>query len=181
MVHHGYWGEGAGQGLVKTSYYKYINLVHGVSCSEGPAESAGMRLTYVIHHANDVSSGGSETHMSRTFWIQMIIHRNGILAGKNDCMDVMHKCWAPNDYYYVSEVSSKVSVNGVSMIFGIASWKIQMVSLERSFIIELYPACLFKNCGAKVATMSEKWASTECQQLLAFHLRKCKGCAGWLR
>ena len=61
-------------------------------CDKLPAESAEMPWTYVILHSNDVNSGGSETEMSRRFWIQMILHRNGILAAKQDCMDFMHNC-----------------------------------------------------------------------------------------
>ena len=78
--------------MVRTLQYKNLQLVHGFSCGKLPAESAEMRCTYVIHHANDVYSGGSKTRMSRRYWIQMIIHANGILAAKKDCMDLMHNC-----------------------------------------------------------------------------------------
>ena len=46
------------------SGYKYLKLVHGLLCHKVPAESVETRWTYVIHHANDVCSGGSETEMS---------------------------------------------------------------------------------------------------------------------
>jgi len=72
--------------------YKYLKLVNGCLCGKLLAESAEMRWTYVIHHANNVYSGGSETEMSRRFWIQMIIHRHCILAAKKDCMDFMYNC-----------------------------------------------------------------------------------------
>jgi len=51
------------------SHYKCLKLVHGFLCGKLPAKSAEMRWTYVIHHANDVYGGGSETEMSRRFWI----------------------------------------------------------------------------------------------------------------
>ena len=76
--------------MVRTSGYKYIQLVHGFLCGKLLAESAEMRCTYVIHYANDVYSGGSETVMSQRFWIRMIIHRNGILAAKEDCIYFMY-------------------------------------------------------------------------------------------
>ena len=136
--------------MVRTLCYKYLKSLHGFLCGELPAESAESRWTYIIDHATDVNIGGSGTEMTRRFQIRMIIHRNGILAAKNDCMDFMYNCWAPNDCWYVS----KVSVNRASTIFGIASWKFQMVSLQRSFKIKLWPACLFKNRFDNVASMS---------------------------
>ena len=78
--------------MMRTSHYKYQKLVHVCLCGKLPAESAEMRWTYVIYHTNDVYSGGSETEMSRRFWIRMMIHRNRILAAKNDCMDFMYNC-----------------------------------------------------------------------------------------
>jgi len=77
---------------MRTLGYKYLKLVRRFLCGKLPAESADMRWTYIIHHANDVYSGGSETEMSGRFRIQMIIHRNGILAAKKDCMDFMYNC-----------------------------------------------------------------------------------------
>jgi len=78
--------------MVMTSGYKYLKLVHGLLCGKMPAESSAMRWTHVIHHSNDVYSGGSETEMSQRFWIRMIIHRNGILAAKKGSMDRMYNC-----------------------------------------------------------------------------------------
>ena len=83
--------------MVRTSGYKYLKLVHGLFCCKLPIKSAEMSWTYVIHHADDVYSGGSETEMSRRFGIRMIIHTNCILAARNDCMDFMYNCRAPND------------------------------------------------------------------------------------
>jgi len=78
--------------MVRTSGYKYLKLGHGFLSVKLPAERTETGSTYIIHHANDVYGGGSETEMSRRFWIQMIIHRNGILAAKKDCMDYMYNC-----------------------------------------------------------------------------------------
>jgi len=78
--------------MLRTLGYKYLKLVHGFLCRKLLADSAEMQWTYVIHHANDMYSGGLETEMSRRFWIRMIIHRNGILAARKDCMDFMHNC-----------------------------------------------------------------------------------------
>jgi len=78
--------------MVRTSCDKYLQLVHGLLCCKLAAESAEMRWTYVILHANDVYGRGSETEMSRRFWIQTIIHGNGILAAKKDCIDLMPNC-----------------------------------------------------------------------------------------
>jgi len=84
----------------------------------------------------------------------MIINRNGILAAEKYCKDHMYIRWAPIDCEYVSKVSSKVSVKGASTIFGIASCQIQMVSLQRSFIIQLQPVFLFTNGCDNIAAMS---------------------------
>jgi len=78
--------------MVRTSCDKYLKLVNGLLCCKSPAESAEMRWTYVILHANDMYGCGSETEMSRRLWIQTIIHGNGILAAKNDCIDLMPNC-----------------------------------------------------------------------------------------
>ena len=44
--------------MVRTSRYKYLKLEHGCLCGNLPAKRAEMQWTYVIHHANDVYSGG---------------------------------------------------------------------------------------------------------------------------
>ena len=77
---------------MRTSGIKYQKLVHGLFGAKLIAESAETRWAYVSHNANDMYSAGSETEMSRRFWIQMIIHRNGILAAKKDCMDFLYNC-----------------------------------------------------------------------------------------
>jgi len=76
--------------MVRTSGYKYLKLMHRFLCGKLPAESTETRWTYVIHHANDMYSGGSETEMSRRFWIQIIIHKHSILAANKDCMHFMY-------------------------------------------------------------------------------------------
>jgi len=83
--------------MVRTSRYKYLELVHGCLCGILPAGSAEMRWTYVMHHANNVYSDGSETGMTQRFWNRMMIRTNGILAAKADGVDFMYSCSAPND------------------------------------------------------------------------------------
>jgi hypothetical protein len=78
--------------MVRMSGYKYLKLAHGFSCRKFPAKSAEMRWTYIIHHANDMYSGGSETEISRRSWIQTTIHRNYILAANKDCMHFLYNC-----------------------------------------------------------------------------------------
>jgi len=78
--------------MMRMLQYTYLKLAHGFLWSKLLAESAETRWTYVISHANDMYGGGSETGMSRRFWIRMIIHRNGIPAAKQDCMDFMYNC-----------------------------------------------------------------------------------------
>ena len=78
--------------MVRTSGYTFLNLMHGFLCRKLLAESNEMRCTYIIHHANVVYSGDSETEMSRRSWIEMIIHRNGILATNRDCLHCLYNC-----------------------------------------------------------------------------------------
>jgi len=115
--------------------------------------------------------------MSQKFCIQMIIDRNRILAAIKHWMHCMHNCWVPNDCVYDFKVSLKVSCNRTSTIFGMASWKIQMVTLQCSFIIELRPVLRFQNGCDNITVMSWKSVSTERQLLLTLHLGKWKGCA----
>jgi len=68
--------------MVRTLRYRFLKPVYGFLCGKLMAKSAKMRWTYVIHHANDVYSGGPEAAMTRRFWIRMIIHRNGRLTAK---------------------------------------------------------------------------------------------------
>jgi hypothetical protein len=53
-----------------------------------PAESAKAQRSYVIYATNEVDTGGSETERPRCFWMHMIIPSNGILAVKNDGMNI---------------------------------------------------------------------------------------------
>ena len=48
-------------------------------------------------------------------------------------------------------------------------------------IFELSATCLGEQCWDNIATMSQKWASTERQRLLALHPWQCKGCASTSR
>jgi len=55
--------------MMRMLQYTYLKLAHGFLWSKLLAESAETRWTYVISHANDMYGGGSETGMSRRFWI----------------------------------------------------------------------------------------------------------------
>jgi len=66
--------------MVRKAGYKYLKLVHGVLCRELPAKSVETRWTYVINNVNNMYCVGSETVISRRSSIQMILHRNCILA-----------------------------------------------------------------------------------------------------
>jgi len=74
-----------------------LKLVDGSVCHKLPAENAKMRWSYIIYWTDDVNSGGSETERPQCFWMQMIIHGNGILAVNNDCMNFLRNDCAPND------------------------------------------------------------------------------------
>ena len=50
--------------MVKTLRYKYVKPVHGSLRGKLQGKSAEMRWTYIIHHAKDVYSDGSDTEMS---------------------------------------------------------------------------------------------------------------------
>jgi hypothetical protein len=78
--------------MVRKSGYNYLKLVHGVLCCKLLGESIERRWTYIINHVNDVYSGGSETEISRRSWIQMILHRNRILAAYRGCMHFLYNC-----------------------------------------------------------------------------------------
>ena len=43
-------------------------------------------MANVIYHSDNVSSGGSEIERLGSFWIEMSIHRNDLLAAYNDYM-----------------------------------------------------------------------------------------------
>jgi len=78
--------------MVRTLGYKYPELVHGFLCRELSAESAETQWIYVSHHANAMYCGCSETEISQRSLIPIMIHRNGILAANNDCMQFLYNC-----------------------------------------------------------------------------------------
>jgi len=92
--------------------YKSLKLIDGSVYRNIPVESAETWWSYVIHRTDDVNSGGSETERPRCFWMHMIIPWNGILAVKNDGMNLKQNDCAPYECLYVS----KVSFNGASTI-----------------------------------------------------------------
>ena len=74
----------------------------------------------------------------------------------------------------------ELSVNGVWMIFVIASWKIQRAAGWYWAMIALPAAFRNITCCDNIASMFQQSASMERQQLLALHHRQCKGCAATL-
>jgi len=89
-----------------------IQLVDGSVCCKLLAESADTPWSYVIDRTDDMNSGGLNTERTECFWMQVIIHRNGMLAVNNHCMKIVQYHCTPNDCWYVS----MVSVNGASRI-----------------------------------------------------------------
>jgi len=67
MVHHVNRGKGAGSGQVRKSGYTDQKLAQKSPYSELPAESAGMLAGYLIHHSDNMYSGGSEIEKPRRF------------------------------------------------------------------------------------------------------------------
>jgi hypothetical protein len=51
-----------------------------------------------------MNSGGSENHSPQCFWMHMIIPRNGILAVKDDGMNLKQYDFATNNLQYASKV-----------------------------------------------------------------------------
>lgn len=47
-------------------------------------QTAGTRYAYVIHCSDNMYSDGSDTERPESILMEMIIHRNNILAGNND-------------------------------------------------------------------------------------------------
>jgi hypothetical protein len=78
--------------MVRTSGNKYRKLVRGFLYCKLMAERAKMRWICVIRHANDMYCGGLETEISLRSWIQMIIHKNSILAANNNGMQLLYNC-----------------------------------------------------------------------------------------
>ena len=70
----------------------YLKQVDSFSYCKLPAESAEMHWMDAISRLDDMHSGGSETEMSQSLWMQMIIHRNLTLAVNNDCMNIVYNC-----------------------------------------------------------------------------------------
>jgi hypothetical protein len=64
----------------------YINkkLVDRSTCSELPAESAGLSQRYVIHRSENMCISGSEIDTPQSFWMQLGIETNYTLAVNND-------------------------------------------------------------------------------------------------
>lgn len=78
--------------MVRKSADKCVKLVNGYSCHKLQAESAETSWTYVINCSDDVFSGGLKNAKFGSFWMDMIIHRNDMLAVTIDCIDVGYNC-----------------------------------------------------------------------------------------
>lgn len=70
----------------------YLKLLNGVLCHKLQAAAVETRGIYVIHHSDEVYSGGPETERSRSFWMQIIMCRNSILAANIDDIDFVYSC-----------------------------------------------------------------------------------------
>jgi hypothetical protein len=66
----------------------FLKLVDGSVYCNILAESAKAQWSYVIYATSEVNTGGSETERPRCFWMHMLIPSNGILAVKNDGMNI---------------------------------------------------------------------------------------------
>jgi hypothetical protein len=66
--------------------YIYNKIVDASTCSKLPTEINGMLLSCDIHCSESVHNSGSAMELPRRFSMQMIMHRNDILALNNDYM-----------------------------------------------------------------------------------------------
>jgi len=87
MVCHGNRGKRAGNRKVRKSGSMCLKLPDGSVCINILAESAKTRRSYIIFQTDHLMSCGLEAERSRCFWIQMIMHRNCILAVNNDSVN----------------------------------------------------------------------------------------------
>ena len=86
MVGHGNRGDRTGYGKVSKLGYINEKLVYESTCSELPAESAGMSQRYVIHRSENMCFSWSEIDMPQRFCMQLSIDTNYTLAVNNDYM-----------------------------------------------------------------------------------------------
>jgi hypothetical protein len=84
MVPDGNQGDWAGYGKVSTSGFINEKLGFGFTCSELPAESAGMSQHYVIHRSENMRFSWSEIDTPQSFCMQLSIDTNYTLAVNND-------------------------------------------------------------------------------------------------
>jgi len=115
MVGHGNRGEWDAYRKVRMSGYIYRKPGDGSVCPQSVADCADTRWAYHIHRADIVYSRGSCTDRRWSSWMEIIIHRNNVLAVNHDCMYYAYNCWASNAWYY----HCKESINDVrSYSFG---------------------------------------------------------------
>jgi len=94
--------------------------------------------------------------------------------------ECVHRRYSRNGKWHAHCHILKMSINRAATIFGIASWKIQRAAWQHWLIIKISSAFLGKNGCDNIPTMSYKWASTECQRLVAWHHGRSNGCAATL-
>jgi len=113
------------------------------------------------------------------FWVLHIQQSTGciVTSFQSGCIG---RCYCQKGKWQACCHILKISINGVSTIFGIASWNIQYAVRLQNIIIELSAAFRWNNGGGNISTMSWKWASTERQPVVPLHLRKCMRCAAML-
>jgi len=105
MVYHGHQGKPAGTIQVRKSGSVCPKSVDGSVCHGLLVESGEMRPSYIMYRTDDMNYGGSGAERLQCFWMQMIIHRNCILAVDNEYLNCMQKNYTLNNCSYVSELS----------------------------------------------------------------------------
>ena len=86
MAGHGNRWEGVGWRKVRKLGYTYQKLLEGSTCRKLLADSAGTWSVNIIHHSDNLSSGGSQIERHRSIWMLMNIRWTDILAVNNDYM-----------------------------------------------------------------------------------------------
>jgi hypothetical protein len=71
-------------GKVRKLGYCNQTLVYGSMCSELLAGHTGIWKPYVIYPSENMRGSGSEIQRLQSFWMQLIIHTNDMLAANNN-------------------------------------------------------------------------------------------------
>jgi hypothetical protein len=91
MVGHRNRGDPTGYGKVSKLGYFNEKLVYGSTCSELPAEHAGMSQRLVIHRSENMSFSCEDLDMPQSFCMQLSIDKICTLAVNNDYMIICRK------------------------------------------------------------------------------------------